>query len=51
MDDVVAVAVEFSEVGTRYFLAYGRILGDIDADAVEAAVLKSASSRTTAGHR
>lgn len=49
MDDVVAVAVEFSEVGTRYFLAYGRILGDIDADAVEAAVLKSAQQSDYGG--
>jgi hypothetical protein len=51
MDDVVAVPVELSGDGTRYFLSYGRIVGDVDAGAVEAVVLEAPSDRTTAGRR
>lgn len=42
MEGLVAVAVEFTEVGTRYFIVYGRIFGAVDYEAIEAVVLKAA---------
>ncbi len=49
MEDLVAVAVAFSEGGTRYFLAYGRVFGAVDYDALEAVVLKAAKQSDYGG--
>ncbi len=42
MEDLIAVAVDFTEVGTRYFIVYGRIFGAVNYEAIEAVVLKAA---------
>lgn len=42
VEDVVAVAVDFTDVGTRYFIVHGRVFGAVDHEAIEAAVLKVA---------
>lgn len=49
MENLVAVAVDFTDIGTRYFIAYGRIFGAVEYEAIEAAVLKAAQQSDYGG--
>lgn len=49
LDDLVAVAITFSEGGARYVLAYGRILDTVNPAGLEAVVLKYAQSSDLGG--
>jgi len=49
MEDIVAVAVDFTEVGTRYFIVYGRIFGAVEYKAIEAVVLNAAQRSNYGG--
>lgn len=49
MEDLVAVAISLTEGGTRYVLAYGRILDTVDPAGLEAVVLKSAQRSDLGG--